>query len=70
MFVSALFLSAGFIMASPPVVMKLLVIAWDGNDISYQPLTRDLGQVGVPYQAVFVNNLTPIIWEIDCPDLV
>ncbi|HMF77538.1 MAG TPA: hypothetical protein VK604_17910 [Bryobacteraceae bacterium] len=45
--------------ASPPVVMKLLIVAWDANDISYQALTRDLGQIGLPYQAIFVNNLTP-----------
>jgi hypothetical protein len=45
--------------ASPPVVMKLLIVAWDSNDGSYQALTHDLGQIGVPYQAVFLNNLTP-----------
>ena len=55
----AVLLGAGFAQASPPVVMKLLVIAWDNNDISYRSLTKDLGQIGVPYQTVFVNNLTP-----------
>src|ERR1035441_5757349 len=59
MLLSALFLSAGFMTASPPVVMKLLILAWDGNDGSYQSIARDLGQIGVPYDTVFVNNLTP-----------
>ena len=58
MLVSALLLSAGFMTASPPVTMKLLVLAWDSNDISYQSLAGDLGQIGVPYQTVFVNSLT------------
>jgi hypothetical protein len=57
--VTVLLVNAGFMTASPPVVMKLLIIAWDSNDISYQALTRDLGQIGLPYQAIFVNNLTP-----------
>jgi hypothetical protein len=59
MLLSALFLSAGFMTASPPVVMKLLILAWNGNDGSYQSIARDLGQIGVPYDTVFVNNLTP-----------
>jgi len=45
--VSALLLNAGSMAASPPVVMKLLIVAWDANDISYQALTRDL-ETGCP----------------------
>jgi hypothetical protein len=59
MLTAALLTGAASMTASPPVVMKLLVIAWDNNDISYQSLTHDLGQIGVPFQTVFVNNLTP-----------
>jgi len=59
MLFAPLLLAVRFGQASPPVVMKLLVIAWDSDDISYQSLARDLGQIGVPYQTVFVNNLTP-----------
>jgi len=59
MLVSALLLSAAHMTASPPVVMKLLLVAWDSNDITYQAITKNLAQVGVPYQAVFLNNITP-----------
>ena len=52
-------LTIGPAQASPPVVMKLLVLAWDNDDLSYQSLAHDLGQIGVPYQTVFINSLMP-----------
>jgi hypothetical protein len=44
---------------SPPVVMKLLVLAHNENDISYQSISTYLDQIGVPYDVVMVDNTTP-----------
>jgi hypothetical protein len=58
--VSALLLGSRLMMASPPVEMKLLILAWNSTDDgSYRAIARDLGQIGVPYQTVFVESLTP-----------
>ncbi|HMF77577.1 MAG TPA: hypothetical protein VK604_18105 [Bryobacteraceae bacterium] len=57
--VGMLLLGGPFLTASPPVVMKLLLVAWDTNDISYQSIARDLGQIGIPYDTVFLNNIAP-----------
>ena len=45
--------------AAPPVVMKLLVLAGKTSETSYQSITTYLGQIGVPYQAVVLSNITP-----------
>jgi hypothetical protein len=56
---SAILFSSGSILASQPVEMKLLIIAWDENNTGYQSLVNDFGQIGVPYDTVFLNYITP-----------
>jgi len=45
--------------AAPPVIMKVLVLAGSANETSYQSITAYLQQIGVPYQAVVLNGITP-----------
>ena len=45
--------------AAPPVVMKVLVLAGNTNEASYQSMTIFLNQIGVPYQGVALRNITP-----------
>jgi hypothetical protein len=45
--------------AAPPVIMKVLVLAGSTSETSYQSITTFLGQIGVPYQAVVLNSITP-----------
>ena len=47
------------ISASPPVIMKVLVLAGSTSEQSYQSITTYLAQIGVPYQAVALNTITP-----------
>src|SRR4051812_34857579 len=44
---------------SPPVVMKLLVLAHNGDDLSYQSISTYLNQIGVPYDTVMIDSSTP-----------
>ena len=44
--------------ASPPVIMKVLVLAGSTSEQSYQSITTYLAQIGVPYQAVVLNSIT------------
>jgi hypothetical protein len=55
----ALLLSAGINAASPPLVMKVLVLAGSTSETSYQSITTFLGQIGVPYQAIVLSTVTP-----------
>jgi len=45
--------------ASPPVIMKVLVLAGSTSEQSYQSITTYLAQIGVPYQGVALNSVTP-----------
>jgi len=45
--------------AAPPVIMKVLVLAGSSSETSYQSITTFLGQIGVPYQAIVLNSITP-----------
>ncbi len=45
--------------ASLPVVMKILVLAGNTKETSYQSITTILQQIGVPYQAVVLSSITP-----------
>jgi hypothetical protein len=45
--------------ATTAVAMKILVLAADGSEGSYQSITTFLDQIGVPYQAILVGTLTP-----------
>jgi hypothetical protein len=45
--------------AAPPVIMKVLVLAGSSSETSYQSITTYLGQIGVPYQAVVLDSITP-----------
>jgi hypothetical protein len=45
--------------ASPPVIMKVLVLGGSSSEQSYQSITTYLAQIGVPYQAVALNSITP-----------
>ena len=45
--------------AAPPVVMKILVLAGNTTEASYQSITTFLNQIGVPYQGVALKNVTP-----------
>jgi hypothetical protein len=57
---TALFLSVGMLAASsPPVMMKILVLAGNPNDLGYLSISSYLTQLGTPYQTVFVDNLSP-----------
>ena len=46
-------------MASAPRAMKLLVMTVTGTETSYNAITTFLQEIGIPYQAVMVNTLTP-----------
>ena len=46
--------------AAPPVVMKVLVLAGNTSETSYQSITSYLAQIGVPYQAEVLSSITPI----------
>ncbi len=50
--------TTGILSASPPVVMKVLVLSMNESDDGYQSITTQLDQIGVPYQSVFVTELT------------
>ena len=52
-------LAAGAAAAAPPVVMKVLVLAGKTSENSYKSITSFLAQIGVPYQAVALNSITP-----------
>ncbi len=43
----------------PSVQMKILVLGDDVNDFSYQSITAFLNQMGVPFQAIPLDTLTP-----------
>ena len=43
----------------PPVNMKILVLAGDASEYSYQAITTYLKQIGVPYTGIAVDTLTP-----------
>ena len=43
---------------SPPVQMKILVLAGDSSEYSYQSITTFLDQIGVPYTGIAVDTLT------------
>jgi hypothetical protein len=45
--------------ASPPVVMKVLVLAGNSNETGYQAITTYLAEIGVPYQAVLLSTVSP-----------
>ena len=45
--------------AAPPVVMKVLVLAGNTSETSYQSITSYLAQIGVPYQAEVLSSITP-----------
>ena len=55
----ALLLGVAKSSAAPPVIMKVLVLAGSASEPSYQSITSFLAQIGVPYQAVILSNLTP-----------
>ncbi|MFL6452121.1 MAG: hypothetical protein ACJ746_31305 [Bryobacteraceae bacterium] len=55
----AALLGAANMTAAPPVVMKILVLAGNTNEASYQSITSFLNQIGVPYQGVALRNVTP-----------
>lgn len=60
--VTALPVRAGLAAAaasSPPVIMKILVVDGETSEISYQAITAFLSQIGVPYDAVILSNITP-----------
>ena len=44
---------------APPVNMKILVLAGDASEYSYQSITTYLNQIGVPYKGIAVDTLTP-----------
>ena len=44
---------------APAVAMKILVVDGETTDISYQAITTFLNQIGVPYDAVVLSNVTP-----------
>lgn len=45
--------------ATPPVTMKVLVLAGSSSEASYQSITTYLAEIGVPYQAVVLSSITP-----------
>lgn len=45
--------------AAPALQMKVLVLAGDASEISYQSITTYLTQIGVPFTGVAVDTLTP-----------
>jgi hypothetical protein len=45
--------------SSPPVTMKILLLASSPDDLGYLSMSYYLSHLGTPYQAVFINNLTP-----------
>jgi hypothetical protein len=57
--VSAFALTTGFLTASSPVMMKVLVLSMSQDDNGYISITNQLNQIGVPYDSLFVSSLTP-----------
>ncbi|HVW11325.1 MAG TPA: hypothetical protein VHC90_22220 [Bryobacteraceae bacterium] len=55
-FIAAKLMSAAVI---PSVQMKILVLAGDSSEYSYQSITTFLTQIGVPYTGIAVDTLTP-----------
>lgn len=55
----ALFGTAALATAAPPVVMKILVMTGSTSETSYQSITTYLDEIGVPYDAVVLNSMTP-----------
>jgi hypothetical protein len=53
-----LLLGAAKAPAAPPVIMKVLVLAGNTSEQSYQSITTYLAQIGVPYQAVALKTIT------------
>jgi hypothetical protein len=45
--------------ASPPVVMKVLVLSGSTSETSYKSIVTYLGEIGVPYQALALKTITP-----------
>lgn len=45
--------------ASPPLVMKILVLTASTDEISYQSITTFMRQIGVPYDAVVLETTLP-----------
>jgi hypothetical protein len=45
--------------ATPPVIMKVLVLAGSSSEASYQSISTRLAEIGVPYQAVVLSSVTP-----------
>jgi hypothetical protein len=56
---SAFALATGFLTASSPVRMKVLVLSMSQDDNGYESITNQLNQIGVPYESLFVSSLTP-----------
>ena len=52
-----LLLNLGTAAASPPVVMKVLVLTGSTTEGSYQSITTFLSQIGVPYQAIVLSSI-------------
>ena len=45
------------LLASPPVVMKVLVITGSSGETAYQSITTVLDQIGAPYQTLVLNTI-------------
>jgi hypothetical protein len=57
---SLLFLgNAAKLAASPPLTMRLLILATDQSDSGYLSISSYLKQLGTPYDVTFVDNLNP-----------
>jgi hypothetical protein len=54
----ALLLGAAKAPATPPVIMKVLVLAGNTSEPSYQSITTYLAQIGVPFQATALKSIT------------
>jgi hypothetical protein len=54
----AIFFCSRIVTAAPPVVMKILVLAGNSGESSYQSITSSLVQIGVPYQAVVLSSIS------------
>ena len=55
----AILFGAAISRAAPPVIMKVLVLAGSSSEANYQSITTYLQEIGVPYQAVVLNTITP-----------
>jgi hypothetical protein len=53
----ALSLNLGTVVASPPVVMKILVLTGSTTEGSFQSITTFLSQIGIPYPAIVLSSI-------------